>query len=146
MFRRRSNQVYTYGMLAIADFPQDPKVLLIKHRLGRGDWRYPKGAGEKGESGRQAAVREMHEETGVVVDERILEGWGANESFSYVRDGKKMRKTVSYFLARIDKVNPNPESDEIAEARWFTIDEAYKKLSFDNARDILESAIEYLRS
>ena len=55
---------------------QDGKVLLIKRGVNPhlGDWGFPAGYAEAGESPEEAAVRETYEETGLVVETQDLLG------------------------------------------------------------------------
>ena len=50
--------------------------LLMAHATGQRHWDIPKGGGEDGESPRDAAVREVQEETGIVLDAASLEDIG----------------------------------------------------------------------
>jgi 8-oxo-dGTP diphosphatase len=61
--------------IASAVITDNGKVLLVRRRVKEGSlsWQFPGGEVEHGESASQAAVREVREETGLVVtDSRIL--------------------------------------------------------------------------
>lgn len=55
--------------IAAAIITQDGRVLMVRRRVSEGSlsWQFPAGEVEEGESGADAAVREAHEETGLVV-------------------------------------------------------------------------------
>lgn len=63
----------SYGVLIFNEHGQ----LLLAHATGQKHWDIPKGAAEEGESARQAAVREVHEETGIDLAAAELEEIGA---------------------------------------------------------------------
>jgi 8-oxo-dGTP pyrophosphatase MutT (NUDIX family) len=95
-------------------------------------WGLPKGHVEKGESIHQTAVREVHEETGLLGrPERKL----GQISYTYrgkSRDGRPARiaKRVTFFLLEYLEGEVHSHDYEVDEARWFPLDEALAKLSF----------------
>ena len=80
-------------------------------RNPRARWEFPKGGIEPGETPRQAAGREFVEETGITEwtfrdpFERVL-------SYTYIRRGRKVVKTVTYYLVEILDPSPLIRSDE----------------------------------
>jgi 8-oxo-dGTP pyrophosphatase MutT (NUDIX family) len=50
--------------------------LLMAHATGQRHWDIPKGGADEGETPRQTAVREVQEETGIVLDAQALEDIG----------------------------------------------------------------------
>ena len=89
------------------------------------NWDFPKGVCEAGESPKDAALREVGEETGI----RDLQfDWGER----YTDTGPYNRgKTARYFLARTETaavemgISPETGAPEHHEYRWFDFDEAY---------------------
>ncbi len=69
------------------------------HPRGRrpGLWALPKGNIDPGETPAETAVREVHEETGVVgkLDEKL-----GDVKYTYTWDGERIFKIVSFFLVR----------------------------------------------
>ena len=61
---------------------------------------FPKGGVEAGESPREAARREMTEETGLSAW-RMLDGFQESITYQYFRDGFLRIKTVEYFVAEV---------------------------------------------
>jgi 8-oxo-dGTP diphosphatase len=110
-------------------------VLLIRARdlRDRPVWTLPKGALARGESNVAAALREVREETGyrceVVRELEPVTYW-------FQRDGRRIRKTVSWFLMR--PVEKEGEHDhEVDEVRWARPDEAETLLRYDSDRRLL---------
>ncbi len=78
-------------------------LYLILHsatvRNPRAKWEFPKGGVETGESTRQAAAREFHEETSLV-EWSFRDGFEQTLSYTYIRRGRKVVKTVTYYHRR----------------------------------------------
>ena len=53
------------GGVPVRETPVGVEVLLV-HRPRYGDWTFPKGKRERGETDEECAVREVREETGLV--------------------------------------------------------------------------------
>lgn len=69
-------------------------------RNPRAKWEFPKGTVEPGETTLQAALREFIEETGLR-DFRVVDDFERTLSYTYVRRGRKIFKTVTYFGAEV---------------------------------------------
>src|SRR5258708_29394838 len=69
-------------------------------RNPRAKWEFPKGGVEQGESTRQAAAREFQEETGLE-QWTFVEGFERSLSYTYIRRGRKVVKTVTYYLVEV---------------------------------------------
>lgn len=118
-------------------FDED-KVLLIKHNEGH--WDLPKGHIEEGETEVQTAIREVKEETNVDVE--------VDENYRYTTGYSPMEgvwKEVVYFIATKKSDNLIPQEEEVQIVKWFELNEAIKKITFDNTRNILKKAIEDLK-
>lgn len=100
-------------------------------------WQLPKGKIEKGESSQFAAMREVKEEGGVKV--KVLDKIGSS-SFFFVLKGEKIFKTVAYFLMEWVNDTKKGHDWEVDEAKFFPFDEASKKLTFKDDKNILKKA------
>jgi len=105
---------------------------------------FPKGGIQNGETSEQAAVREVFEETGYRASIiSPIKSW----THEFDRDGNHYISTVDYYLMElVDDKPPTPhrETYEKFENVWLVIDEASAKLTFDDAREALEIAIDLL--
>ena len=102
-------------------------------------WKFPKGNINEGESSKDAAIREVEEETGIKA--KIIEKIG-DSKYVYPLNGEKIFKIVIYFLMDYVSGQARPQEGEIEEVRWVTPDEAFKLLSFPGDRKLLEKALE----
>ena len=112
--------------------------MLLRHANG-GHWSFPKGHLEERESAREAAVRELEEETGLLPED-FLADFRERVHYSYRRKGERIEKAVVYFLASVEGIDPVTLSDEHLDYGWFSFKEAEEKLTYDNDREILRKA------
>ena len=120
------------GIIVRADDDAAAQVAVV-WREGRGDWTFPKGKLDPGETYEGAACREVVEETGMSC--RAVRFIGTTE----YRHRKGRPKIVAYFLmtALEGEFAPNEEVDEL---RWCTVEEAERLLTWDRDRDLLARA------
>lgn len=111
----------------------DTRVAVV-HRPKYMDWSLPKGKLEKGESFKQAARREVREETGYECE--VMEEL---PPVSYL-DRKARTKLVRYWLMAAGKGKFEPHS-EVDELRWVTGREARKLLTYEHDRELVRRAL-----
>ncbi len=90
-------------------------------RNPRARWEFPKGGMETGESTIQTAAREFQEETGIA-GWSFREGFERSLAYTYVRQGHKVLKTVTYYVVEVDGEPPMIQSPEHVEdifGHWF---------------------------
>ena len=98
----------SYGAIM---YSPNNKILLVHGRLGN-KWSFPKGHANTGESPFDCVVREIYEETGYLDLERPIKQ-------------HTMRFGVFYEFRVKEEFVPNPvDTNEIGDARWFTVTEA----------------------
>ena len=115
------------------------EILLIRVKTR---WSFPKGNIERGEPKDQAALREVKEETGV--DAKILDYLGEVD-YWYNIGLTKIHKFVYYYLMEYVSGDVVPQKEEIDEAKFMSITEAEKSLSYSTDKEILERAINSMK-
>lgn len=98
----------------------------------------PKGHIDEGETALEAARREIREETGVVAEPVDELG---DVRYWYMREGRRVRKAVAFFLFRYLSGDTDDHDDEVLEARWMAIEEAQKALTYAGEREIVGRAL-----
>jgi 8-oxo-dGTP diphosphatase len=122
-----TDQVRAAGGLVCRD---DGRIAIV-HRPRYDDWSLPKGKLEEGESWEQAALREVHEETGVRAE---LGEELASDSYT---DSKGRPKTVRWWRMRAVGEDGFAPDDEVDELRWATADEAARLLTYAHDRELV---------
>lgn len=116
------------------------RVLLVQTL--RGNWGFPKGGLEIGETEEQAALRELKEETGVVAE--LIPGFRDTGEYFTKENGKAQHRDLVIFVGRAKTVDVTPEKRELITAGWFHQDDAVKKVTHENTKRILEQAIRFI--
>lgn len=125
------------------------RTYLVLHsatvRNPRAKWEFPKGGMELGETTRETAAREFTEETGLV-EWHFREGFERSLTYTYVRRGRKVLKTVTYYLVEVTGNAPAVRSIEHVEDhaghwhRWGTFDEITRLLYHAKIRQVFAEA------
>jgi 8-oxo-dGTP pyrophosphatase MutT (NUDIX family) len=107
---------------------------VVLRRTAAGEWVFPKGHIEAGETAEQAAIRETEEETGLraniyaALDEYIFQFGGAT-------------RRVEMFLLLADSASPDWAQHEGVDAFAVPLDEVEERLSFSSLKDFWRQAI-----
>jgi 8-oxo-dGTP pyrophosphatase MutT (NUDIX family) len=111
-----------------------------RERDGR-TWTLPKGTPNAGESREETAVREVEEETGLKVR---ISGPLDSIEYTFVQSGRRIHKTVHYFL--MDPVGGDlaGHDHEFDEVRWIPFEAAATMLTFETERALVAMAAERL--
>ncbi len=127
------------GGLVVDRVDGSPRGALIgrRDRRGRLLWSLPKGHIEDGESAREAAVREVAEETGITGS--ILDELGVID-FWFIAEGRRVHKTVHHFLLLAESGELSDADIEVADVAWVPLVEADGRLAYDDERELVSRA------
>jgi len=112
-------------------------------RSHAGIWALPKGTPRSGETIEQVALREVQEETGLVV--RLIAYIGSI-TYSFVHDQVRYQKQVRHFLLEAIGGDTALHDHEYELVQWFPLPEACRRLSYQNEVNILYQAEDVLRN
>jgi 8-oxo-dGTP pyrophosphatase MutT (NUDIX family) len=98
----------------------------------------PKGHLDGDETDEQAAIREVREEGGV---EAELVAPLGDVHYHYRRRGRLISKRVRFFLLEFRSGSPNDHDHEIEDARWLSMEEAVKALTYPGEREMVQSVL-----
>lgn len=123
------------GGVVVRRIAGEAHVLLIRDPYL--NWGLPKGHLEEDEDAATAALREVREETGL---ERLSLGPEVDTIDWYFRlQGTLVHKFCAFYLMTSPEGEPVPEVDEgITECVWLPVEEALTRITYDNARAVVE--------
>ena len=124
-------RVEAAGGVVVRDSEAGTEVCVV-HRPRYGDWSFPKGKLDPGESFEEAALREVEEETGLRC---TLE---AELPSTEYRDSKDRQKLVRYWQMEVDEDPGFEPNDEVDELRWLPMAETAELLTYDRDRGLLD--------
>ncbi len=123
-------------------FNNEGEVLLIQNSSMREArtmyWGFPKGHIEDKESSKEAALREVSEETEVEVE--IVDKVG-DSKYVFGKGENRIFKIVIIYLMKYTGGELKHQSSELLDAKWVEPKEAMKMLSFQNDKKLLKDAI-----
>jgi 8-oxo-dGTP pyrophosphatase MutT (NUDIX family) len=127
-------EVQAAGGVVVRKSEDGRREVAVVHRPRYDDWSLPKGKLESGEDSRDAALREVAEETGLRCETL------AELPPSRYRDRKRRRKQVRWWLMRpVDgRFEPNDEVDEL---RWVPLERAADVLDYEQDRELVAAVI-----
>lgn len=133
----QDRQEVSCGGVVFRRFADGPKYLLILD--GHGNWGFPKGHEETGESAEQAARREIQEETGLTV--LALHAALPALEWTFGSGRTLVHKRCNFFLFECAVGQARPQRDEgITRCVWLSHRDAMQKLTFPNISELLEKA------
>jgi 8-oxo-dGTP pyrophosphatase MutT (NUDIX family) len=127
------------GVIVYKEFWGERLYLII--RSLRGEYGFPKGHVEGGETEYETAKRELKEETGVEAE--IIDGF--RRQIEYKLPGKTdVIKRSVYFIGKCTAFQITPQASEVSEAVFVPLSTALELLTFESTREILKEADTYL--
>ena len=128
------------GAVVFKRYKDGIKYLLLHY--GADHWDFPKGHQEKNEKEEQTASREIREETGIE-DIEFADGFRESIKYFYKSGDETVFKEVIFFLVQSATDEVQLSSEHIGYA-WVNFEHALKKLTFNNAKELLKKADEFL--
>jgi tRNA nucleotidyltransferase (CCA-adding enzyme) len=128
------------GVIAYKTLENVNYYLII--RSNNGDFGFPKGHMELGESELETATRELLEETNAKVE--IIKGFRHQIEYPIPKQRDIIKQAV-YFLGRCTSDRIRPQESEVSEAVFLPYSDALTVLTFEDTKAILKSAEEFIK-
>jgi 8-oxo-dGTP pyrophosphatase MutT (NUDIX family) len=141
MTRARAHRETSAGGVVYRLFDGGALFLLIRDSYQ--NWGFPKGHLETGERAEDAALREVHEETGL--GDLALRGQIETIDWYFRFRGQLIHKVCHFYLMETTQADTFPQQAEgITACQWVAYDEARTAISYANARKVLGRAHEMI--
>ncbi len=131
----------SFGVIPLSKESGKWEVFLIQHKGGR-YWGFPKGHSEGTETPKEAALRELKEETNLDVM-AWLQPKPLMEQYQFLVEGKRVFKRVFYFVAEVSGEVKLQEA-EIQDGIWLGLTEALEKVTHTEGKTILSQVTQTL--
>ena len=119
-----------------------PKYLLLHYEAGH--WDFVKGNVEPKESEKDTVIRELQEETGII-EARFIDDFKEKIEYFYRRQGATIHKEVIFFLLETHTETVKLSFEHVGFI-WLDYQPAMEKLTFKNAKDVLQKAHKLLKA
>jgi len=128
------------GIVLFSNTSNKNEFLLLNYPQGH--WDFVKGKVEEGETLHETALRETKEETGIS-DIEFIDGFEESVEYDFKFKNEDIHKNVIFFLAKTNekKISLSHEHNDFV---WLEYDNALKKTTFRNAKNVLSKANEFL--
>jgi len=128
------------GIVLFQNFHGTNHFLLLNYPQGH--WDFVKGKMERDETPHETARREAGEETGII-DIEFIDGFEESVEYNFRFKNEDIHKIVVFFLAKTNekKISLSHEHNDFV---WLEYDDALKKTTFRNAKNVLSKANEFL--
>ena len=130
------------GIVLFRNISNENEFLLLNYPQGH--WDFIKGKIEQNETPRETAIRETKEETEITNIE-FVDGFEESVEYDFRFKNEVIHKKVIFFLAKTaeEKISLSHEHNDYL---WLEYNDALKKTTFENAKNVLTKANEFLSS
>ena len=130
------------GIVLFRNIPNKNEFLLLNYPQGH--WDFIKGKVEQNETLHETAIRETKEETGISNIE-FIDGFEEFVEYDFRFKNEDIHKKVIFFLAKTSekKIQLSHEHNDFV---WLGYNDALKKTTFENAKNVLSKANQFLSS
>ena len=130
------------GIVLFRNDSDKNEFLLLNYPQGH--WDFVKGKIEQNETSHETALRETKEETGITNIE-FVDDFEESVEYDFRFKKENIHKKVIFFLAKTNEKNIKL-SHEHNDYLWLEYNDALKKTTFENAKNVLAKANEFLSS
>ena len=130
------------GIVMFRNDSSKNEFLLLNYPQGH--WDFVKGKVEQNETPHETAIREAREETGITNIE-FIDGFEESVEYDFRFKKEDIHKKVVFLLPKTNEKNIRL-SHEHNDYLWLEYNDALKKTTFANAKNVLSKANEYLQN
>jgi 8-oxo-dGTP pyrophosphatase MutT (NUDIX family) len=125
----------------------NPEYIIQKRHLHWKGWEFPKAGIRSTESKKEAARREIYEETGLEIIRVTSHKYEGSFMYEKEFDDRPGIKGQSYFLYSVEVKKGKIKFDkrEHTSARWVDFNTAMKKLTHENQKDCLKIVDDWIK-
>lgn len=131
--RRRVRHTFSAGGIVLRHTSFGRDIALVC-RFAHGLWALPKGTPIGEETPSQTALREVQEETGLLVQ---VDRFAGSIHYEFTRDTVLFRKTVNFYLMHAVGGDFSLHDHEYDSAEWVSIDRALEKMTYGSEASLL---------
>lgn len=122
---------------------------LLVYSERNGEWGFPKGHANTGETEQETAKREIKEETGITDIEfkkgfRCIDTYKIKGTLKFTKD-RIIDKIVVYYVAKTGSDFVGCCDKEIREGKWLNIEQAIDCLKYTNQKNLLKKAYNFIK-
>jgi bis(5'-nucleosidyl)-tetraphosphatase len=132
---------HSYGIIPIQKIENEWRLLLVQHASAH-YWGLPKGHAEKGETPQQTAVRELKEETNLIVSSFISDS-PLEEKYFFRWNGEMISKTVWYYIALVEGTI-QLQFEEVSASKWVPLASAAEFITYEADRSVCQEALKII--
>ena len=128
------------GIVLFRNISNKNEFLVLNYPQGH--WDFIKGKVEQNETLHETAIRETKEETGIS-NIKFIDGFEESVEYDFRFKNEDIHKKVIFFLAKTSekKISLSHEHNDYL---WLGYNDALKKTTFKNAKNVLSKANEFL--
>ncbi len=134
MGKRTNTPILQAGVVPYRTDPSGVQFCLITS-IRKGNWGFPKGIIDPGESAEETALKEAQEEAGL---HGSIEGEPLGE-YEYAKWGTNL--VVSVYLMRVTTADDEWEEASVRQRKWCDADTARDRIRREELLDLLETAV-----
>lgn len=132
------DRAYGFVPIYFDQTTDQPLYLVTLHH--KGHWAFPKGHAEGSETPREAAQRELWEETKLEPVEVLADSEFQEEYVFTAPSGEQVRKVNTFWVARVGSQEVTMQEEEVDDFAWLPYEEARARMTFETGRQSIEVA------
>ena len=131
--RRRVRHTFSAGGIVLRDTMFGRDIVLVR-RFAQGLWALPKGTPVDQETPSQTALREVQEETGLLVE---VDRFAGSIQYQFTRESVLFRKTVNFYLMHAVGGDFTRHDGEYDAVEWVAVERALEKMTYSSEASLL---------